>query len=82
MSITLNKSSSITFISFYRSGQLPGLKYSTGLSTWPVFHKDEFYTSYADCKQAQGSEFWLSLTGAALDFRNGLLLLILGSMFV
>ena len=33
------------------------MKYNKGVSTWPVFYDDKFYTNYADCKQAAGSEY-------------------------
>lgn len=36
---------------------MPGLKYNKGVSNWPVFYDDKFYTNYADCKQAAGSEY-------------------------
>jgi len=32
-------------------GKLPTLKYSKGVSSWPVFHEDTFYTKYEDCKK-------------------------------
>jgi len=32
-------------------GKLPTLKYSKGVSKWPVFHDDTFYTSYDECNK-------------------------------
>jgi len=37
-------------------GKLPGLKFNKGVSTWPVFYDDKFYTNYADCKQFESTK--------------------------
>ena len=42
----------------YFRGKLPGLKYAKGVSKWPVFFQDEFYSTYDAAKQASGSEFF------------------------